>query len=145
MLIIALTILHVLIAVFLILVVLVQSGKGSDIGAAFGGGASQTVFGARGATTVLHKLTSGLAAGFMVTSLVLAVLAGHRVSRSVIPDEPATPAPQSSAPVGAPPGTPAGEQKAPPAAAAPGGQTSPGASAPGQATPSAPPAEPTKR
>lgn len=141
--IIALTILHVLIACFLTLVVLVQSGKGSDIGAAFGGGASQTVFGARGATTVLHKLTSGLAIGFMTTSLVLAVLAGHRMSRSVIPDEPARPAPQSSAPgapaSGAPggapgaPASPAGEQKAPP-----------GGGAPGQSTPPAP-AEPTKR
>ncbi len=131
--IIALTILHVLIAVFLILVVLVQSGKGSDIGAAFGGGASQTVFGARGATTVLHKITSGLAVSFMATSLVLAVLAGQRTSRSVIPDEPAKPVPQTSSPAPAAPAAPGGpptaEQKAPPSPAAP----------------PAAPAEPTKR
>lgn len=131
--IIALTILHVLIAVFLILVVLVQSGKGSDIGAAFGGGASQTVFGARGATTVLHKITSGLAVGFMATSLVLAVLAGQRTSRSVIPDEPAKPVSQTSSPAPAAPAAPGGpptaEQKAPPSPAAP----------------PAAPAEPTKR
>ncbi len=116
-----LTIFHVLIACFLILVVLIQSGKGSDIGAAFGGGASQTMFGARGATTVLQKITSGLAIGFMATSLILAVLSGQRGSRSVIPDEPARPPAPSSAP--------AGEQKAPP----------------GPAAPAAPPAEPTKR
>lgn len=119
-----LTILHVLIAFFLVLVVLVQTGKGSDIGAAFGGGASQTMFGARGATTVLQKITSGLAVGFMATSLVLAVLSGQRVSRSVIPDEPSKPAAQSPAP--------AGEQKAPAGPAAPGAHP-------------APPAEPTKR
>ena len=147
--IIALTSLHVLIAVFLILIVLVQSGKGSDIGAAFGGGASQTVFGARGATTVLHKITSGLAVAFMATSLVLAVLAGQRTSRSVIPDEPAKPAaPASSAPApaGAPAGAPAAEQKAPPGgppAVAPGAPT--GTAGPGKAPPPAPPAEPTKR
>ncbi len=86
-----LTVLHVLIACFLILIVLIQSGKGSDIGAAFGGGASQTMFGARGATTVLQKITSGLAVSFMATSLILAVLATQRVSRSVIPDEPPRP------------------------------------------------------
>jgi preprotein translocase subunit SecG len=116
---------HVLIAIFLVLIVLVQSGKGADIGSAFGGGASQTMFGPRGATTVLHKLTAGLAAGFMVTSLVLAVLAGQRGSRSVIPDEPAKP----PAPVSQP-ATPAGEPKAPAGAAAPGAQPAPAPAAP---------------
>ena len=131
-----LTILHVLFACFLVLIVLIQSGKGSDIGAAFGGGASQTMFGARGATTVLHKITSGLAIGFMATSLVLAILSGQRVSRSVIPDEsPAAPA-QSSAP--------AGGQKASPGPATPGAPGAPGAQ-PSPATPAPPPAEPTKR
>ena len=92
---IVLTVLHVLVACFLVLIVLIQSGKGADIGAAFGGGASQTMFGARGATTVLHKITSGLAAAFMLTSLGLAILVGPRPGRTVIPDEPAKPpAPQ---------------------------------------------------
>jgi preprotein translocase subunit SecG len=132
----AFIILHVLIAFFLVLVVLIQGGKGSDIGAAFGGGASQTMFGARGATTVLHKITSGLAIGFMATSLILAVLSGQRTSRSVIPDEPAKPPAPASAPAGA--------QKAPPgpaAAGAPGTAPSP---APPPAGQPAPPAAPTK-
>ena len=54
-----LVILHVIISLFLILVVLVQQGKGADLAGAFGGGGSQTAFGARGATTLLHKLTTG--------------------------------------------------------------------------------------
>ncbi|HEX2062228.1 MAG TPA: preprotein translocase subunit SecG, partial [Thermoanaerobaculia bacterium] len=53
-----LVILHVIISLFLILVVLVQQGKGADLAGAFGGGGSQTAFGARGATTLLHKLTT---------------------------------------------------------------------------------------
>ena len=112
-----LTTFHVLIACFLILVVLIQTGKGSDIGAAFGGGASQTMFGARGAATVLQKITSGLAIGFMATSLILAVLAGQRSGRSLIPDEPPRPAAQPSAPPSQPsPPAPASGPAAPPVA-----------------------------
>ena len=66
----ALSVLHLLIAVVLVLVVLLQSGKGADIGAAFGGGSSQTVFGGRGAATFLSKLTTAAAILFMVSSLV---------------------------------------------------------------------------
>src|SRR5947199_5433643 len=66
-----LVILHVIISVFLILVVLVQQGKGADIAGAFGGGGTQTAFGARGATTLLHKLTTGAFVGFIVLSLLL--------------------------------------------------------------------------
>ncbi len=135
MLFVVLTAVHVLIAVLLTLIVLVQSGKGSDIGAAFGGGASQTMFGARGATTVLHKATAGLAAAFMLTSLVLSMLAGPKVSRSVIPDDPAKP----SAPASQPAGEPAGEQKAPGAPGAPGAQPQPS-----PATPPAPADKPAK-
>jgi preprotein translocase subunit SecG len=65
------TVLHVLAAIFLILIVLLQSGKGASLGAAFGG-ASQTVFGATGATSFLTKLTAASAIIFMVTSLTLA-------------------------------------------------------------------------
>src|ERR1700687_3090665 len=71
---IALVILHVIISVFLILVVLVQQGKGADLAGAFGGGGSQTAFGARGATTLLHKLTTAFFILFVITSMTLAVM-----------------------------------------------------------------------
>ena len=66
-----LTVIHVVAAIFLILVVLLQSGKGASMGASFGG-ASQTVFGASGAGTFLTKLTAISAVTFMCTSLWLA-------------------------------------------------------------------------
>lgn len=66
-----LVILHVLVASILILMVLLQKGKGADIGAAFGG-ASQTVFGPRGAQSFLSKITAGAAIVFMLTSFTLA-------------------------------------------------------------------------
>lgn len=69
-----LTIIHVIVCVFLILVVLLQSGKAADIAGAFGGMGSQTTFGPRGAATALTKATTVAAALFMVTSLSLAVL-----------------------------------------------------------------------
>ncbi|HEY0160238.1 MAG TPA: preprotein translocase subunit SecG [Thermoanaerobaculia bacterium] len=72
-----LVILHVIISLFLILVVLVQQGKGADLAGAFGGGGSQTAFGARGATTLLHKLTTGFFVAFVLTSLALGILQGR--------------------------------------------------------------------
>lgn len=69
-----LVVLHVIVSIFLILVVLVQSGKGADLAGAFGGGGSQTAFGARGATTLLHKLTTAFFILFVITSMALAVL-----------------------------------------------------------------------
>jgi preprotein translocase subunit SecG len=69
-----LTILHVLVCLFLIGVVLLQRGKGAEIGAVFGGGGSSTVFGSRGAGSFLSKLTTGAAIVFMITSLSLAYL-----------------------------------------------------------------------
>src|SRR5450432_2108746 len=69
-----LVILHIIISIFLILVVLVQQGKGADLAGAFGGGGSQTAFGARGATTLLHKLTTAFFILFVITSMTLAVM-----------------------------------------------------------------------
>ena len=69
-----LTVLHVLVCIFLIGVVLLQRGKGAEIGAVFGGGGSSTVFGSRGAGNFLSKLTTAAAIVFMITSLSLAYL-----------------------------------------------------------------------
>ena len=70
-----LTIVHILICVFLVIVVLLQSGKAADLAGAFGGMGSQTTFGPRGSATVLSKATTIAAGLFMVTSLTLAILA----------------------------------------------------------------------
>ncbi len=70
--------LHVVICFFLIVVVLLQSGKAADLAGAFGGMGSQTVFGPRGTATVLSKATTIAASLFMVTSLVLVILANNR-------------------------------------------------------------------
>jgi preprotein translocase subunit SecG len=69
-----LTVLHVFVCVFLIAVVLLQRGKGAEIGAVFGSGASSTVFGGRGAGNFLTKLTTFSAVIYMVTSLSLSYL-----------------------------------------------------------------------
>ena len=69
-----LIILHLAVCFILIAVVLLQSGKGADLASAFGGGSSQTALGARGATTLLSKITTGAAVLFMITSFSLAVL-----------------------------------------------------------------------
>jgi preprotein translocase subunit SecG len=68
-------VLHVLVCVFLILVVLLQQGKGADL-SVFGGGSTQTAFGARGATTLLHKLTVASFIIFILTTVSIAILKG---------------------------------------------------------------------
>src|SRR5271170_3940676 len=70
-----LTTIHVLVCLFLVVVVLLQSGKAADLAGAFGGMGSQTVFGPRGSATVLSKATTIAAALFMVTSLCLSIMA----------------------------------------------------------------------
>ena len=77
------TTLHIIVCVFLVIVVLLQSGKAADLAGAFGGMGSQTAFGPRGAATVLSKATTIAAALFMVTSLTLAVLATKHAGGSV--------------------------------------------------------------
>ncbi|MBZ2169012.1 preprotein translocase subunit SecG [Marinobacter sp. F4216] len=69
---------HVVIAIALVGLVLIQQGKGADAGAAFGGGASQTVFGSQGSGSFLTRLTTMLAIVFFVTSFSLAVFAKQR-------------------------------------------------------------------
>ncbi len=68
-------VIHVLVCFFLILVVLLQQGKGADL-SVFGGGSTQTAFGARGATTLLHKLTVVSFIVFILTTLTIAIMQG---------------------------------------------------------------------
>ena len=119
-----LEVIHILVCIFLILVVLLQQGKGADIAGAFGGGSSQTAFGARGATTFLHKLTTGAFVGFVVISMLLSILEARPKSSVISKSLPA--APKAAAP------------------AAPGatGPTAPGAVPAQAAPPAAPPAAP---
>ncbi|MBV8207281.1 MAG: preprotein translocase subunit SecG [Acidobacteria bacterium] len=84
------TVIHVIVCVFLIIVVLLQSGKSADIAAAFGGMGSQTAFGPRGAATVLSKATTISAIIFMLTSITLSVMTFRRTgSSSVLQGTPA--------------------------------------------------------
>jgi len=97
------TTVHVIVCFFLIIVVLLQSGKSGDIAAAFGGMGSQTAFGPRGAATALSKATTWSTVIFMVTSITLSVMAsrGAGSSSSIVQGlnpsqtktQPATPAP----------------------------------------------------
>lgn len=80
----AISIVHILVCFLLIMIVLLQTGKGSDIGAAFGGGSSQTLFGSAGPAGFLTKITTGIAVVFMVTSILLAYTSSHRPGTSVM-------------------------------------------------------------
>lgn len=78
------TIVHVIVCLFLIAVVLLQSGKSGDLAAAFGGQGSQTAFGPRGAATALSKATTWSAIIFMVTSITLSIYASRRTGPSSV-------------------------------------------------------------
>jgi preprotein translocase subunit SecG len=82
-----LLIIHLFVCFFIIFIVLIQSGKGAELGAAFGG-SSQTLFGARGAATIFGKLTTVAAVIFMLTSLTLAIVTAK--GRSVVTPAPMT-------------------------------------------------------
>ena len=107
---------HVIIGAMIVGLVLVQRGKGADAGAAFGGGASATVFGAKGSANFLSRSTAVLATLFFATSLTLAYLGGERpVAKSIIDPiaeeaPPAMPAAPVTAPATVPtaPATPTG-------------------------------------
>ncbi len=78
------TITHIVVCVFLVGIVLLQHGKGADMGASFGGGSSQTVFGSDGPLPLLNKVTTGGAIIFMMTSLTLAYHSAHLNKGSVM-------------------------------------------------------------
>jgi preprotein translocase subunit SecG len=79
-----LVIVHIIVCLAVMLIVLLQQGKGADIGATFGTGGSQTVFGSRGAGNFLTKLTAAAGAIFMLTSLALAMIESHGTSASIV-------------------------------------------------------------
>jgi preprotein translocase subunit SecG len=91
---------HVIVAVVLIGLVLIQHGKGADIGAAFGSGASNTLFGSQGTGGFLFKLTGGLALTFFITSLLLSYIVSvqyQKTEQQAIPQQ--TNVPANSIPV----------------------------------------------
>jgi len=114
-----LTVVHIGVAFFMILVVLVQGGNQGGVGAAFGGGNSSGVFGATGATTLLGKLTYGAAAIFMMTSITLTVMQGRGgdigLTDRLKDTTPATTTPATTTPAAETPATPAGEPPVAPA------------------------------
>ncbi len=101
----AITFLHIMVCFFIIGVVLLQSGKGAEMGASFGSGGSQSVFGASGGATFLTKLTATMAVIFMLTCLSLAYFSGHSTGSSIMSSKaaqkavPSTPVPNTP-PVG---------------------------------------------
>lgn len=145
------TILHILVAVFMIFVILLQPGKEDGMGAALGGGggAATTAFGGRGAVTFLSKLTAGCAVVFFLTSLGLSFVGTKGSVAAEIPAE----APAKAAPLN--PGATAPQPKAAPAApgpasaqgtsAAPAQTSAPAASAPAPAQNAAPAPAPAKK
>ena len=133
------TIVHILTCVFLVSVVLLQHGRGADVGAAFGSGASQTMFGAQGAGNFLTRLTTGAAVVFMLTSLALSYFSNPPTVSELLEQDAA------------------GDFIQPPVVAVPEGETEPipdlsseipaGFEAiplPEEGTPEAPPAEPAR-
>ncbi len=125
-----LTVIHVLMCFILIVAVLLQRGKGAEIGAVFGGGGSSTVFGSRGAGNFLSRLTTGAAILFFATSLTLTILGSGQ--RGSVFGEPPPPDAAQPAPGGA------FEEVAPPVAPTEGAPQEPTAAAqPGAPAPSA--------
>ncbi|MDO8304070.1 MAG: preprotein translocase subunit SecG [Sedimentisphaerales bacterium] len=107
----AITVIHIIVSIILVLAVLLQVGKGASIGSTFGGASSQTLFGSAGPATILAKVTYVGIAIFMVTSLYLTYTSSRSKASSIMSDIPAVSAPEAKQ--GAP------EQQAVPAAPAP--------------------------
>ena len=127
------TIIHIIACMFLISVVLLQQGKGADMGAVFGG-SSSTIFGSSGAGNFLTRLTTAMAIVFMLTSLTLSYSSARRLSSTVFDSAPLPEPPPLSAPA-----NPEGQ---PPAAEAPGVAVAPAAEPQAAAPQAAAPAQP---
>ena len=145
---IAVTVIHIIACLFLIGVVLLQQGKGADMGAVFGG-SSSTIFGSGGAGNFLTRLTTIMAVVFMLTSLTLTYSGARRISSTVFDAAPLpesapveVPVQRQAKPVGvAPAPAPAAEGAAPAPAAEPQA-ADPQAAAPAQPQPDEPAGEP---
>jgi len=125
--IIAVTIIHVIVSIGLILVVLLQTGKGAEVGAVFGG-SSSTIFGSSGAGNFLTRLTTGMAIVFMMTSLTLGYFAGRKPSSSIFDTRSPVAEPRPASPSGVatqPQSAPSGSSQP----AAPKQETAPGKTA----------------
>jgi len=118
------TALYVFVCFVLLMVILLQQGKGGDMASAFGGGSSQTAFGARGGATLLAKVTAGFAALFMLGALSLAIIGERGDSGSLLRGTPAPPTPASA------PASPAPASGTTPAPATPESSTAPAQAAP---------------
>jgi len=92
---------HIIVCIALIMIVLLQTGKGADMGAAFGGGGSQTLFGSTGASSFLSRATTVAAIIFMLTCLTLAYNSSHKTGSSIMKDV-KVPAPEQAQPETAP-------------------------------------------
>jgi preprotein translocase subunit SecG len=106
------TVVHILVSIGLILVVLLQTGKGADIGAVFGG-SSSTIFGSSGAGNFLTRVTTGMAIVFMITSLTLGYFSGKKPSASIFDRGSAGVEQPARSPAGQPTQGQAGEPQAP--------------------------------
>lgn len=121
--------LHIIVCIALIVVVLLQSGKGAEMGASFGASGSQSVFGAGGGNTFMSKVTTSAAIIFMLTSLSLAFISGKGTGSSIMSKTPkAKPAPMGGMPLqkpAAPGATPAAPAAPTAPAAAPAAPAQP--------------------
>lgn len=100
------TAVHYLLCIFLIIVILLQAGKGADIGAAFGAGGSQTLFGPRGAATFLNKMTAVVAVAFLATSLGLVGFSKGKAGRGSVFEKVPVSVSTETAPSETPPSAP---------------------------------------
>jgi preprotein translocase subunit SecG len=130
--------LYVIVCLFLILVVLLQQGKGADLAGAFGGAGTQTSFGPRSSTNIMHRLTTGSFVLFVVLSMTLAVLQSKSRGHSAMESVPTGPPPAAGQPS---PGTPAQPSGEAPQQAAGEAAPKPAAEAPAGEAPAHPSAE----
>lgn len=102
------SVIHITVSIIMVIVVLLQVGKGASIGSTFGGGASsQTIFGSAGPATLLTKITVGCAVIFMLTSMYLTYLSGKTRTTSIMSSVPSVSVPPSGAQPGKAPLAPA--------------------------------------